>query len=625
MSERANGPAGQERRWLPPIGLLLLTVVLIPTLGMAMQATSSAATRWSQRSAAVSLRRDADAMDQLILLRGKVTAEYVNAASVATGADLGLDTAKLSAFYHFDFAAQMKSARAAVDADTTRVAFAGLQSDLAGLHSLRADLDAGRLHFADVDVFFTKFDGNIDTLWQGRLDAASKLTSAAERYGDSVSRQLHAIEATFDAFRTAFERTSLASALLTGKNTPANIEALVAASTRFAANVADFSGQLGPKAAIAWRNVKADPAGRQFDAVVDRAVKAGISDGPRYVAVDPGVYGAELIAAGKWVVDLTSVNAAASLDLKDFVGHLEATALRSLLLESFLAAAAVLLTTIAAVLTARAVARPARRLAAAARQISAGELSISPLPIEGTRELAETSRALNDMAATLTALERYAVTLAEQPLSTTLNEPLPGRTGRALQVTLDHLQDSIHEREHDRAALQRASTHDDLTGLLNRGAALEAITRDLARSRRDNIPLMVLFIDLDAFKLINDTYGHQIGDDALRITADALRAEARGSDVIARLGGDEFLVSGFAVDPAEVESIARRVHDAISARVVSIGEVRLEINSSIGIALAESDDTAESIVRRADLALYRAKRGGRDQVAWPDRFSRTSH
>ena len=229
------------------------------------------------------------------------------------------------------------------------------------------------------------------------------------------------------------------------------------------------------------------------------------------------------------------------------------------------------------------------------------------------------------MAATLTALERYAVTLAEQPLSTTLNEPLPGRTGRALQVTLDHLQDSVHEREHDRATLQRASTHDDLTGLLNRGAALEAITRDLARSRRDNIPLMVLFIDLDAFKLINDTYGHQIGDDALRITADALRAEARGSDVIARLGGDEFLVSGFAVDPAEVESIARRVHDAISARVVSIGEGRLEINSSIGIALAESDDTAESIVRRADLALYRAKRGGRDQVAWPDRFSRTSH
>jgi len=191
-------------------------------------------------------------------------------------------------------------------------------------------------------------------------------------------------------------------------------------------------------------------------------------------------------------------------------------------------------------------------------------------------------------------------------------------------VTLDHLRDSVHEREQHRLALEEAATHDGLTGLLNRGAALEAITRDLARSRRDNTPLMILFIDLDAFKHVNDTYGHDVGDDALRITADALRTATRESDVIARLGGDEFLVSGFATGPAEVETIARRVHDAISEATLLIADERTTINSSIGIALAEPDDTAESFVRNADLALYRAKRGGRDQVAWHDPLAETT-
>jgi diguanylate cyclase (GGDEF)-like protein len=617
-------PTSRDGRWLPPIGLLLAVVVLLPTVGMAVLATSSAATRWSQRSAAAGMSHDAVEMDHLMVLRGKVTAEYVNAASISTAADLGLSTAKLSALYHVDFAAQRKSARAAVNADPTAARFPELQSDLTALRRIRTDVDAERAHFPTVDAFFTAFDGDIDLLWQRRLDAARKLANAAERGVGSVSQQLNAIQATFTAFRTAFERTRLTNALLLGKNTPANVEALIAANTRFATAVAEFSPRLGPKAAIAWRNLRANPAGRQFDAVVARAVKVGIAGGRAPVEINPTAYGAALVAAGEWVVDLTTVNAAASIDLNDLVGRLEASASRSFFVGVASASVATVLAAVVAMLTARAVTRPARRLAASARRISNGEFSIEPLPREGARELADTSRALNDMTATLTALEVYAVTLAEHPRSSTLNQPLPGRTGRALQETLDQLRDSVHEREQHRLALQEAATHDGLTGLLNRGAAMEAITRDLSRSRRESISLMILFIDLDAFKHINDTYGHQIGDDALRVTADALRAVARGSDVIARLGGDEFLVSGFASDPTEVESIARRVHDAISARAVSIAAGHLTINSSIGIALARSGDTAESLVHKADLALYRAKRGGRDQVAWDDPVSRAT-
>jgi diguanylate cyclase (GGDEF)-like protein len=267
-------------------------------------------------------------------------------------------------------------------------------------------------------------------------------------------------------------------------------------------------------------------------------------------------------------------------------------------------------------LTARAVARPARRLAASARRISMGEFSIPALPREGPRELAETSRALNEMASTLTAVEHYAIALAEDPRSSALSHPLPGRTGQALQETLNHLRDSVHDGERRRLELQEAATHDVLTGLLNRAAAMDGVTRDLSRSERNGTDLMILFIDIDSFKAVNDTYGHHVGDDALRLTADALRMATRLSDVVARFGGDEFLVCGSVGDRAEVGAIAQRVHDAIASRSIPIDDDELTMSASIGMAIAETGDTAESLIRKADQALYLAKRSGRNQIAW---------
>ncbi len=413
--------------------------------------------------------------------------------------------------------------------------------------------------------------------------------------------------------------------MLTGQKTPANIEAVIAANTRFSTAVAEFSGRLGPTATIAWREVQADPAGRHFDAVVGEAIRVGVGGDRSALSSDPTAYGAALIAAGNWVVDLTKVNAAASIDLNDRIRLLGASARRALLIAMIGASLAIILAALAAALTARAVARPARRLASSARRISTGEFSISPISRNGVRELADTSRALNDLTATLSALEQYAITLAADPTSPTLNQRLPGPTGAALQATVDQLRDSVHDRERHRLELQQAATHDALTGLLNRSAAMDAIERDVARSQRDGTPMAVLFIDLDAFKNINDAYGHHVGDAALRLTAEALRAATRESDVVARLGGDEFLVAGFASGPAEMENIAGRIHDAIVSRAVSSGGRRIAIDNSIGIASIRPGDSAGTAIRNADEALYRAKRRGRNQVVWhrPD-LSRTS-
>jgi diguanylate cyclase (GGDEF)-like protein len=275
-----------------------------------------------------------------------------------------------------------------------------------------------------------------------------------------------------------------------------------------------------------------------------------------------------------------------------------------------------------ALVLARELVRPARDLEAAARRVERGEFEVPALESRGPRELVATVEAFNDMTATLTAVEDHAVALADDPDSPVLASPLPGRTGRALQETLDRLRTSIRVGEEHRAELHELATRDSLTGLLNRMAAFGAIERDLARAQREGTVVMAIYVDLDGLKLLNDTYGHAAGDEAIRRTADVLAATTRRSEVVARLGGDEFLVTG--VVPAgdegraEVQATAGRLHEAITGSYVRLDDdVRVPLRASLGVATSgPATDSVEALVRAADSALYDAKRGGRDRVAW---------
>ncbi len=557
-------------------------------------------------------------MNDIIDLRSEVSTEYVQAAALSTAAGLGVSAATLNALYGVDFTANMGTASRKVDSDKTLLAIPALVAELPRLRQLRLEVAAGTAGFPAVQEFFTKFTGDIDGLWQHRFDEASRraddFPASAAR---SVRTQLNVVQATFAAFRDASARTAYTNNLLLGRNAPVNVQALIAANTHFAADVATFDGQLGRMGATQWHALERDPARRRFETVIDQAVAVGLVGAPSPFASHPTEYGAALTDASQWIIGLSRVNGAASSDLDDAARTLEHKATRSLTVEFIVAALVAALVAATAAFAARSIGHPARRLAAAARRISEGEFSATAMPPRGPRELADTTRALNDMMTTLTALERYAMTLAEAPESALLNQPLPGRAGQALQVTLDRLRDSVHERELHRVTLQEIATHDGLTGLLNRAAAMDAISRDLSRSQRDGIPMMILFIDLDAFKSINDNYGHDVGDDALRLTADALRATTRAGDVVARLGGDEFLVSGLAAGgAAEIEIVANRIHGAIASQSVSVAGKEVKLESSIGIALAQAGDTTESLIRNADEALYLAKRRGRNQTTW---------
>jgi diguanylate cyclase (GGDEF)-like protein/PAS domain S-box-containing protein len=163
--------------------------------------------------------------------------------------------------------------------------------------------------------------------------------------------------------------------------------------------------------------------------------------------------------------------------------------------------------------------------------------------------------------------------------------------------------------------MQRRALHDELTGLPNRALLIDRLTQAVGRlERRPGTAVGLLFIDLDRFKRVNDTLGHQAGDDVLVATAGRLLDAVRSGDTVARTGGDEFLVlTEELLDPIGAIALADRIAASIAEPVLVDGH-GLHVTASIGIALAGAATDPEELVRDADLAMYRAKQDGRDRI-----------
>ncbi|GGG10629.1 hypothetical protein GCM10007304_25850 [Rhodococcoides trifolii] len=158
--------------------------------------------------------------------------------------------------------------------------------------------------------------------------------------------------------------------------------------------------------------------------------------------------------------------------------------------------------------------------------------------------------------------------------------------------------------------LRRRSTHDALTGLPNRTLAYEVIDAALERARVASSAVALLLLDIDDFKIINDSLGHVSGDHALVHFVARLTSATRDQDTVARLGGDEFLIVCEGVDSvSHAEDIARHITSSIAVPFSS-DEVPIPLSASIGIAVSDSTTTRHDLINRADLAMYRAKDGG---------------
>ncbi len=162
--------------------------------------------------------------------------------------------------------------------------------------------------------------------------------------------------------------------------------------------------------------------------------------------------------------------------------------------------------------------------------------------------------------------------------------------------------------------LRFKATHDHLTFLLNRGAIVDLLERELVRTLREKGSTIVMLTDLDHFKSVNDTYGHLVGDEVLRETARRLLGSVRSYDFVGRYGGEEFLIVLNNCDSSQAMLRAEEVRKAIAGTPIQCSSGPLQITMSIGV-LSSRDwglTNAEEILREADAALYRAKASGRN-------------
>jgi diguanylate cyclase (GGDEF)-like protein len=193
-----------------------------------------------------------------------------------------------------------------------------------------------------------------------------------------------------------------------------------------------------------------------------------------------------------------------------------------------------------------------------------------------------------------------------------LDERVQERTAQLTQVNRA-MENEIRERREAEGQLEYLAHHDPLTGLANRLLLQERIDQAIERARCIDGRFALLYIDLDNFKGLNDTFGHPVGDMLLCTVAEDLAGNLRGSDTLARVGGDEFILVAEIEDDVHARTLADKILE-ILRRPHMIADVELYLSAAIGISLYPGDGSeGHTLIRNADTAMYQAKAAGRDQ------------
>ncbi|MGW0158479.1 EAL domain-containing protein [Mycobacterium sp. NPDC003323] len=189
------------------------------------------------------------------------------------------------------------------------------------------------------------------------------------------------------------------------------------------------------------------------------------------------------------------------------------------------------------------------------------------------------------------------------------------------------LVENITARKQAEATLQHMVLHDQLTGLANRALLMDRVDRALTEAKRDDFGgVGVIFLDLDGFKAVNDTWGHGEGDEVLTVVAQRIQSAIRSNDTAARLGGDEFAVlcPGIA-EAAQIQRVAERIRAEVRRPIqLSTGHICDQLSVSAGVATSQSDSTAETLLRRADALMYQSKRSGKNRITSGGQFEQSA-
>jgi len=172
----------------------------------------------------------------------------------------------------------------------------------------------------------------------------------------------------------------------------------------------------------------------------------------------------------------------------------------------------------------------------------------------------------------------------------------------------------VTERKQMLEEMCRLARTDSLTGLWNRGYFMELAGREVARCLRNETPLSLLIVDVDYFKAVNDSYGHDVGDQALIGLAKTLRHSVRDVDIVGRYGGEEFVVMLPDAAHDEAVTVSQRVAEKVRQTIVKCNDIEIPLTVSVGMTSLRNGDDLDAMLKFADIALYAAKKKGRDRV-----------
>lgn len=230
-------------------------------------------------------------------------------------------------------------------------------------------------------------------------------------------------------------------------------------------------------------------------------------------------------------------------------------------------------------------------------------------PLSGYHErilgLADRIRSTQDLSLIIEAIdqaldETRALRRAEELARARRKVEAAERDIEALRNELDQVKSLLHQ--------------DPLTQTLNRRGIDDTFRREASRSDRYGVAFSIALLDIDHFKALNDTFGHQTGDDALRHVASVVRSTLRPNDSVGRFGGEEFLVMLPDTGPKESAAVMARVRRQLARQPFMREDAPLTITFSAGVSTRVSGESLDAVIARADAALYRAKRAGRNRV-----------
>ncbi len=257
---------------------------------------------------------------------------------------------------------------------------------------------------------------------------------------------------------------------------------------------------------------------------------------------------------------------------------------------------------------------PIQLLVARCSSIAKGRLG-ERIDVQTGDEIDNLINAYNDMSTNLVESQEKNMR-AENDLKKAkeqLELRVEERTKELVELTRK-LVDEISERKQVEERLARTATSDLLTGVMNRRAMLEQLRYELVRHQRNKIPFVILEIDIDHFKDINDTYGHDIGDQMLIAVADCLLTSTRSQDLVSRWGGEEFLILLPDTNLQGGSIAAEKIRSRVAEEVFKSNGHQLRLTLSCGVAEYKQGQTIDMCIKDADTALYQAKNQGRNRV-----------